>query len=84
MISIDLSQAGTMINFNEGNPLGIIGDDGQILPKQRELKDEENEDMWVVHNALKINRIKQNINEDKTQRAKSAGEMALRFMGVNK
>jgi hypothetical protein len=71
-----------MMDFTE---MGLFGADSQIEPVTKELRGEENEDMWVVHNALKIDRIKHNIDKDKDKgkRTKSAGELALRFMGFN-
>lgn len=54
----------------------------------RDLKegDDEGDDLWVMQNALKIDRIKKRIidDADKQKRARSAGEMALMFMGINK
>ena len=40
----------------------------------------------MIQNALKIDRIKKRIVDDaeKQKRARSAGEMALMFMGINK
>ena len=55
---------------------------------KRDLKDgdDDGEDFWLVQNALKIDRIKNRIEGDakRQKRAKSAGEMALLFMGINK
>lgn len=80
-MEFDFDQAGTILNYHN---MSFYGKDGAI-PNVKDLRgDEENEDMWVVHNALKIDRIKQNIDKDRTKRAKSAGELALRFMGFNK
>jgi hypothetical protein len=57
------------------------------VPK-KDLKEalDGDEDFWVMQNALKIDRIKKRMAEDadKQKRAKSAGEMALMFMGINK
>lgn len=61
-----------------------IGPDGKMDEKKRDLKAEEDENFWIVQNNLKIDRIKQNLTKDNTKRAKSAGELALRFMGINK
>ena len=42
--------------------------------------------MFTVQNSLKIQRIKKRLGQDaeNKKRAKSAGEMALMFMGINK
>jgi hypothetical protein len=56
--------------------------------KKRDLRDgdHEEDDFFQVQNALKVGRIKDKIDKDaqRLKRAKSAGEMALMFMGINK
>lgn len=86
---IDLDNAGTLTNFKD---MGLynMDKDGKLPgeDKRRDLKegDDEGEDFWLVQNALKIDRIKHRIDGDakRQKRAKSAGEMALLFMGINK
>ena len=65
-------------------PLELQGDNQQS--KKDLMTGEGGEDFWLVQNALKVDRIKNKIDGDakKQKRAKSAGEMALLFMGINK
>jgi hypothetical protein len=63
-------------------------DKDEVKGNIKNLKDGEDqgEDFWMLQNALKIDRIKNKMDndEEKKKRAKSAGEMALLFMGINK
>jgi hypothetical protein len=84
---VDLNAPGTLTNFKD---MGLYNrdKDGKVEEKKRDLKDGDDgdEDFWLVQNALKIDRIKNRIDGDakRQKRAKSAGEMALLFMGINK
>jgi hypothetical protein len=84
---VDLDAAGTLTNFKQ---MGLYGEDkdGKTKENVRDLKDglDGDENFWLVQNALKIDRIKNKIDGDakRQKRAKSAGEMALLFMGINK
>lgn len=67
--------------------VGPLGDQDQNAQSRKDLRDgEAGEDFWLVQNALKVDRIKNKIDGDakRQKRAKSAGEMALLFMGINK
>lgn len=86
----NLDDPGTMTKFQTKKLFGDIAEGAQEPedgPK-RDLKegDDQEEDFWVMQNALKVDRIKKRMAEEaeKQKRAKSAGEMALMFMGINK
>lgn len=79
---------GTLQNFKD---MGLynMDEEGNMAGKDiRDLKDGDGdqEDYWIIQNAMRIERIKRRIDaeDDKKKRAKSAGEMALMFMGINK
>lgn len=61
-----------------------------LAPKQPKPKEIETsmEDKWLMANALKIERIRQRVQNDALKQVKnkgqSIGEMALQFMGINK
>ena len=64
--------------------LDKIDVEGPPVPDTKDVKPPvKGEDNWLIQNALKVNRIKDNLNNQQ-RTAKSAGEIALRFMGINK
>jgi hypothetical protein len=83
----DLNAAGTITDFKG---MGLYNQDKDGKDKngggKAKLEGERGDDFWLVQNALKIGRIKDKVDGDarRQKRAKSAGEMALLFMGINK
>ena len=76
----------TLTEFKE---MGFVSKDDQGPQKAvRDLKegDDDGKNVWADANEFKNERVKQKIDIDneRQKRAKSAGEMALKFMGINK
>ena len=61
-----------------------------LLPKEPKAPEaeESKEEKWLLANALKIERIRQRVQNDALRqvnnKGKSVGELALQFMGINK
>lgn len=78
---------GTLDNFAK---MGLYqNQDKNANAEVRDMKEaveKEEEDYFLMQNALRIERIKKKMENDaeRQKRAKSAGEMALMFMGINK
>jgi hypothetical protein len=89
---IDLNDPQTVENFRT---MGLYNRDKAGQEANEEAKKDlsqqdklSREDLWLMQNALKVDRIRLRVQQDAlkqvTRKGKSVGEMALHFMGINK